>query len=103
MIGRDGTLPAGVILTGGGAKLSGLVEIAKQEFKLPAALGYPLDLGPTAVDKVNDVSFSTTIGLLYWGAGSVTKTSGGKISLPKFSSVGDVTDKMKRWFKSLIP
>ena len=30
-------LPAGVILTGGGAKLGGLVELAKDKLRLPAS------------------------------------------------------------------
>ena len=103
-IDRSGLLPAGVILTGGGAKLPGLTDVAKQEFKLPAALGYPLGLGSTAVDKVNDLNYSTAIGLLYWGAGLAQAGGDGKrLSMPKFSSVGEATDKMKRWFKSLIP
>lgn len=103
-IDRSGLLPAGVMLTGGGAKLAGLIEVAKREFKLPASLGYPIDVGSTAVDKVNDVNFSTAIGLLYWGASFSEKTSGrGKLPLPRFSAVADVTSKMKQWFKSLIP
>lgn len=101
-IDRSGLLPAGIILTGGGAKLSGLVEVAKREFKLPAALGYPLDLGPTAVDKVNDLNFSTAIGLLYWGAGSMEKPTGPKQRL-QIPGVDEVSSKMKKWFKSLIP
>jgi cell division protein FtsA len=102
-IDRSGLLPAGVVLTGGGAKLSGLIEIAKREFKLPASLGFPLDLGPTAVDKVNDSNFSTAIGLLYWGSGFLQKPGGSRLGLPKLASVGDVSNKMKKWFKSLIP
>jgi len=101
-IDRSGLLPAGIMLTGGGAKLSGLVEVAKKEFKLPSSLGYPLDLGTTAVDKVNDLNFSTAIGLLYWGIGLFEK-DGNKMSMPKFSSVSDATSKMKKWFKTLIP
>ncbi len=103
-IDRAGLLPAGVIITGGGAKLPGLIEVAKREFKLPASLGYPLDLASTAVDKVNDVNYSTAIGLLYWGAGLSDKDSGGRgLKLPNFSSAKEVTSKMKQWFKSLMP
>ncbi len=104
-IDRAGLLPAGIILTGGGSKLNGLIEVAKKEFKLPASVGLPLDLGATAVDKVNDLNFSTAIGLLYWGAGFDSKDGGtsGKLNIPKLSSVSDAIDKMKKWFKSLIP
>lgn len=103
-IDRAGLLPAGVVLTGGGAKLPGLIEVAKKEFKLPSSLGFPLELGSTAVDKVNDLNFSTAIGLLYWGVGLGDRDEGGRhLAMPKFSSMSDATVKMKKWFKSLIP
>jgi len=38
-IDRAGLLPAGVILTGGGANLKGLVEFTKKELKLPTQVG----------------------------------------------------------------
>src|SRR3989338_7317142 len=41
LIGRDGQLPAGVILTGGGAKLPGIVDFAKKQLRLPISLGMP--------------------------------------------------------------
>lgn len=65
-IGRSGTLPAGVIFTGGGAKLNGLVEVAKRKLRLPATLGYPINT-TSVTDKVNDLSFTTAIGLVKWG------------------------------------
>lgn len=34
-------LPAGVVFTGGGSKLSGLLDFAKKELKLPVSLGSP--------------------------------------------------------------
>jgi len=102
-IDRSGLLPSGVVLTGGGAKLPGIVEVAKKEFRLPASLGYPLDLSSTAVDKVNDLNFSTAVGLIYWGKSLWGMRGDSKISLPKFSSVSEATSKMKKWFKSLIP
>lgn len=38
-IGRQGMLPGGVILTGGGAKLPGIKNLAKKELKLPSRIG----------------------------------------------------------------
>lgn len=40
-IGKSGKLPGGVVLVGGGAKLPGIVELARQEFKLSATIGLP--------------------------------------------------------------
>ncbi|OGZ17681.1 MAG: cell division protein FtsA [Candidatus Nealsonbacteria bacterium RBG_13_36_15] len=40
-IGRQGKLPAGIVLTGGGAKLPKIKELARKELKLPCKIGYP--------------------------------------------------------------
>ncbi len=94
-IDKSGKLPAGVILTGGGAKLSGLVEAAKKQLRLPATLGKPLNV-TSAIDKVNDLSFSTAVGLVIWGS-QLAKRSGngnfGKILnyLPGFKEISGVT------------
>ncbi|MBI2426867.1 MAG: cell division protein FtsA [Candidatus Kerfeldbacteria bacterium] len=98
-IERSGLLPAGVVLSGGGAKLKGIVECAKRCFKLPAAVGYPRDL-ITAIDKVNDPAFTTAVGLVQWG----TASSGeGARHMQSLSSVIEVTDRMKKWVRSLMP
>lgn len=99
-INRSGLLPAGIVLTGGGAKLPGIVETAKATFKLPSQIGYPLEV-VTAIDKINDPTFTTAIGLVLWGSELSPKLS--RFSLKGFSSVKEVTGKMKKWFKSLTP
>lgn len=65
-IGRSSKLPAGVILSGGGAKLPGIIEVAKREFRLPAALGAPLGVD-SAIDKIADPALTTVVGLALWG------------------------------------
>ncbi len=65
-IGRKSKLPAGVILTGAGAKLDGLVETAKKVFKTPASLGSPQGF-MSGINKAFDPSFSTAVGLVLWG------------------------------------
>jgi cell division protein FtsA len=64
-IGRAGLLPAGVILTGGGSKLVGIVDTAKDILRLPVQIGYPQPLGGI-LDKVDDPEFSTAVGLVVW-------------------------------------
>ncbi len=103
-IDRSGLLPAGVVLNGGGAELPGIVEVAKQRFRLPAALGYPININ-TAIDKVNNLSFTTAIGLAYWGAEVAESSSTGflsKIKLPALHSFSDISVKLRKWFKSLF-
>lgn len=99
-INRSGLLPAGVVFTGGGAKVSGLVELAKNKMGLPASLGYPLDISGLS-DKVGDLSFTTAVGLVKWGANLQPG-----FNRPIFTSSGNtekVITKLKSLFKSLVP
>lgn len=99
-IDRSGLLPAGAILIGGGAKLPGIVEVAKRKLRLPASLGYPKLVSIT--DKVNDLSFVSALGLALWGSGVLSLKKGHFIS-SQFKSIDKVTKQIKKWFKSLIP
>lgn len=40
-IGKERQLPAGVVLTGGGAKLPGMVDLVKEQLKLSTQIGLP--------------------------------------------------------------
>lgn len=99
-VNRSGLLPAGAVITGGGAKLPGIVEVAKRKLRLPASLGYPLNLS-SVIDKVHDLSFATAIGLVLWGE-QAKREGRGRGSSP-FSSAANVPKKIKKWLKSLIP
>jgi cell division protein FtsA len=97
-VDRSGSLPAGVIITGSGAKLSKILEVAKKKLRLPAALGYPYDI-VSVIDKVNDLSFTTAIGLVKWGNQLFRQRKG----ISRFKTVAGVTGKMKKWAKSIMP
>jgi cell division protein FtsA len=97
-IERSGSLPAGIILTGSGVKLPKIIDACKRKMRLPAALGYPYDI-ISVIDKVNDLSFTTVIGLVKWGNIINRQRKG----FSRFKSVAGVTNKMKKWFKNLMP
>jgi cell division protein FtsA len=63
--GLDGVIPAGLVLTGGGAKLSGFVELAEQLFSLPVRLGAPRGL-QGVTDEISLPEYSTCMGLLVY-------------------------------------
>ncbi|HCM36520.1 MAG: cell division protein FtsA [Candidatus Wildermuthbacteria bacterium RIFCSPLOWO2_02_FULL_47_9c] len=72
-ISRQGALPGGVVLVGGGAKLPKIVEEAKRELKVTVRLGKPQGV----VSPQSDPAFLGVIGLLlgaardgYYGRGS---------------------------------
>jgi len=100
-ISKSGMLPSGVVLTGNGAKLHGMVESAKDYLRLPASLGYPKDL-VSNIEKVSDLSFTTAVGLVVWGS-QLQKNSMGRFSPLQFGSVDQATNQIKKWFKSMLP
>lgn len=104
-IGRSGMLPAGVVLTGGGAKLHGLVEAAKRALRLPASLGTPIGV-TSVVERVNDPSMSTVIGLVLWGY-HLSSASGNEGHLgqifDRVKGVKDFAGTIGKWFHSLRP
>ncbi len=57
---------AGVVLTGGGAQLDGLLEMAEQIFNTGVRYGLPRGLGGL-VDVINSPTWCTASGLLRWG------------------------------------
>ena len=100
-IGRSGMLPAGVILTGGGAKLPGIVEFAKDKLRLPVSLGYPV--GVTSItDRVNDVAFANAIGLVQWGANGDPTVESHR-GFMGVKPVEAVTKQLKKWWQAVRP
>ena len=63
--GCERSLNSGIVLTGGGAILEGMPEIAEQIFDLPIRRGCPLDVGGLA-DHVNSATFATPVGLVLY-------------------------------------
>ena len=103
-VDKNGKLPAGAVLTGGGAKLKGIVEAAKKRLRLPASQGVPLNI-TSAIDKINDPSFSTAIGLVVWGNQLESHRSRRGLGqlLNYIPNIQGVTDKAKKLFKKIIP
>ncbi|MGA7089465.1 MAG: cell division protein FtsA [Candidatus Acidiferrales bacterium] len=65
--GMDAQIPAGLILTGGGAHLRGLTELAEKVFNLPVRVAIPRGLGGMN-DEVSQPEYSTAVGLVLYGA-----------------------------------
>jgi len=88
-VSRQGLLPAGIIITGGGSNLSGIVDLAKKEFKLPAKIGYCKEI--KGLEK--DATISTVCGVLL----SRSDRDGSYNSENKFFK------KIKKIFNNFIP
>jgi cell division protein FtsA len=58
--------PAGLVLTGGGAKMAGVQPLAKTVIRIPTRVGQPMGVyGIT--DILHDPAHATGVGLLLWG------------------------------------
>lgn len=72
--GESGKLGAGAVLTGGGAGLDGVVDVAQHALGMPVRIGLP-GAGLTGLtDAVRDGQFATATGLTLFGAGLATET-----------------------------
>lgn len=100
-----GNIPAGLVITGGGAETIGLIQVAKQQMKLPARVGLPTELDGLTLD-IHKPAFATSIGLLQYGKQHVADETSGGFSLSSLPGLGDVGKTLQRatqWIKSLLP
>lgn len=89
-IGKAAKLPAGAVLTGGGAKLSGLTDVAREELRFPAHIGFPR-LGEYEAasahiaDDINTPETTAVCGLLLTRYDMLVRKNGGFGFLPETS------------------
>jgi cell division protein FtsA len=81
--GYEKSLNSGLVLTGGGAILDGMSEIAEQIFDLPIRRGFPSGVGGLA-DHVTNPAYATAVGLVLYAerhrAPEMLRTGGGAIT-----------------------
>jgi cell division protein FtsA len=91
--GFEDLIAAGIVLTGGSAKIEGVVELAEEIFHMPVRVGKPQ--GVTGLtDIVRNPIYSTAVGLLLYGAKQQDK---GKV-VPTTSSMNGIMSRVKNWF-----
>jgi cell division protein FtsA len=96
-ISRQQSLPAGIVLTGGGAKLPKIKELAKKEFRLNCRLGLAKGFSPPP----DDPRLSTVCGLVLREADLEEEKTGWKEG---FSISGKgIGAKIKRIFRIFLP
>ncbi|HEX9737282.1 MAG TPA: cell division protein FtsA [Thermoanaerobaculia bacterium] len=96
--GWDDALRGGVVLTGGGAKLDGLLEIAQQLFGATVRYGMPRGLGGL-VDVINSPTWASASGLLLYGL--VAEEHRGRARRQPFT-VKRMIDKVRGVFSDLL-
>lgn len=94
--GFEDLIPAGIVLTGGTAKIEGAIELAEEIFHMPVRLGVPQSVKGLG-DVVSNPIYSTGVGLLHYGQ-KMQKDGLKRATASKTQEVG-LLDKMKSWFQ----
>jgi len=86
---------AGIVLTGGSAKMEGLIELAEEVFHLPVRLGVPQGVSGL-LDVVRNPIYATGVGLLQFGY----ENDGATLpDLPVGRGLNGTWARMKGWFQ----
>jgi cell division protein FtsA len=93
--GFEEAIAAGVVITGGSAKMEGAVELAEEIFHMPVRLGVPQHV-TGLVEVVSNPIHSTGVGLLLYARAN---TQGALREKPIYGGVKSVVDRMRAWFQ----
>ena len=94
-------ISAGIVLTGGTARLPGLDLLTEQVTHMPARIGLPGHIFGL-VDELHDPAFAAAVGLLQWSAGEQELVP----MRPRASGPGSfdgIFKKIGNWFRVLLP
>jgi cell division protein FtsA len=92
--GYEDLIAAGVVLTGGSAKMEGVTDLAEEVFNMPVRLGMPQYISGLA-DVVRNPIHATGVGLLLFG--QANRESGREFFGER--GIGGVWQRMTEWFK----
>jgi cell division protein FtsA len=95
-IGRDGLLPAGIIITGGGSGISTIDELARAVLRLPSRIG-GLESFDFRATKVRDATWAVAYGLCIMSFTEKQSQSSGNNFIAEFIK------SVLRWFKQFLP
>ena len=59
-------IPAGIVVTGGGANMPGIVELTQSITRLPVRIGIPPALNGVSNSLLNDPAYATSVGMVLW-------------------------------------
>lgn len=98
-ISKNGILPGGVVLSGGGVNLPGLVALAKEKLRLPVRIARSVHFEGIS-ETVDDPAFSVAMGAVLWG---IDQENGGYSPKTSSMSSNDSFKKVSDWLKNFLP
>ena len=97
--GFDGLLPAGTVLTGGTANLTGIRDIAARVLQLPVRVGVPRRLHGL-IETISNPAYATSVGLLLWGMREEAAVASGG---PQAPGGGEWYRRVLEWLRVFLP
>lgn len=96
--GWDGLLSAGIVLTGGSAKMPGLLELAERIFQTHVRLGMPrYTTGMPGV--INNSEYAAGVGLVLYGQQMQSMQQHPRIKVNTSVNLNQVFVRVKKWFQ----
>ncbi|MBF6606196.1 MAG: cell division protein FtsA [Candidatus Limnocylindrales bacterium] len=93
-----GMLPAGIVLTGGGAQLGGVAELGREVLQMTVRIAAPTGI-EGLVDGLLTPASSNAVGLLLWGARQLTAGEPMRYeSAPALGGLGRIRDALRSIF-----
>jgi cell division protein FtsA len=93
--GFEEVIAAGIVLTGGSARMEGAIELAEEIFHVPVRLGLPQQVRGLA-DALQNPIYSTAVGLLLYARENAAPAARGALL---GSGMGGALNRMKSWFQ----
>ncbi|TAL49557.1 cell division protein FtsA [Patescibacteria group bacterium] len=98
-IGRNGLLPAGIVITGGGSSISMVEDFAKASLKLPSRIAH-INFPEKEKGKIKDAFFAVALGLCIIG---LSDEDNGRTVGKLMRSHRSVFGPVKEWVRQFLP
>lgn len=92
-LGKNGLLPAGVVISGGGSGITTVEDIARVVLKIPSRKASLMVEGKS---KVKNSTWAVAFGLCLWGLTNDIESS-------NFSTIKENANGLINWFKQFLP
>ncbi len=98
-VSKNSLLPAGVVLSGGGANLPGLALMVKEKLRLPVRIARAQ--ASEAAESLLDPSYAVAAGLIMWGFDQEFSSQKGRVN--QFTQSNNNLKKVLDWLKNFMP
>lgn len=95
-------LPAGVVLTGGGAQAHGVIELAREVFAMPVRVGKPGEGLAGLTDSVESPRFAVAAGLAIYGSKQLRQGAAFGSGKRSSQAVEKWVRPVRQWFQDIF-